>query len=286
MLDPKIILDYALQYGRVLVDIGIVSVLVYQVYRRISHTRAIPVLSGVGMLLLLSYAARIMRLDTLSVLFDWISAYLIIAVIVVLQPELRRLFYQLGQTNWYKTFVATQQVNVEEILNATVTMAEEKIGALMVLVNKNNLSQLVEGGIPIEGELTRELLISIFYEGNPLHDGAVLIEGEKIISAANYLPLSNSNQLKRTAGARHRSGLGISEESDALVIIVSEEKGKISVCYSGTMQENINPVQLKSLLSAFNTNRLDEEWDLLFTKGSRKDLPETPKKKNTKKVPK
>ncbi|RME92581.1 MAG: TIGR00159 family protein, partial [Candidatus Hydrogenedentota bacterium] len=283
LMDWDLLAQYFSSYGRNIADILIVAFLIYQVYRRISHTRAVPVIIGFFLLFAMSYIARLLHLDTLRTVFDVISGYLVIALIVVLQQELRRFFYQLGQTKWYRAFVATQQVNVEEILSASTQMAEEKIGALIVLVNKQSLAQLVDGGIELDAILTRELLVSIFYEGNPLHDGAVIIEGERIVSAANYLPLSNSSQLKRTMGARHRSGLGISEESDAFVIIVSEEKGRISVCFLGNLKENINAVELKSLLGAFNANRLEEEWKLLFEKDiSSASDPSGLKKKNRK----
>lgn len=262
--------EYLATYVKDGVDVLLVTFLIYQAYRLLNHTRAIPVVVGLFFLLGVSLFARFFELETLAWLFENLSNYLVIGAIVILHPELRRMFSRIGQTHWYKSFVPTQQIPVEEIHQATMQMAEDKIGALMVLVQKIGLKQLTEGGIPLEARLGREILVSIFYNGNPLHDGAVIIEGGQVSSAATYLPLSTSSQLKRTHGARHRSGLGISEESDALAIMVSEEKGRVSVAYLGRLRENIDSIQLKSILMAFNANRMSEEWESLFAAKKKK----------------
>ena len=245
-------------------DILLVSIFTYQAYRLLRHSRATPVLIGMAILFTISLISRLLQLETITWLFESVSSYILITVIVILQPELRRMFYQIGQARWYRLLFQAQEVPVDEILQASHQMAEEKTGALLVLVNQIGLRHISEGGIILQSKVTRELLLSIFFGKNPLHDGAVIIEGGQIISAATYLPLSSSTALKKTHGARHRAGLGISEESDALSIIVSEEKGKISLCYMGDLQENIDTIKLKSLLTAFNNDRLDEEWKNFF----------------------
>ncbi len=246
--------------GRAWVDIALVAFLLYQVYRLVAQSRAVPILIGLLLFILLSPVSRFLRLETLGYIFEIFSNFLVIAVIVTLQPELRRMFYQLGQAGWVRSFMTGYQIPVEEISTAVQTFAEQKTGALLVLVNKTGLKQLSESGIPLHARLSRELLLAIFYEKNPLHDGAVIIEGMTVASAATYLPLSSSTQLKRTHGARHRAGLGITEESDALSIIVSETTGHISCCFLGEMRENVDVNTLKSFLTAFNGNRLNEEW--------------------------
>lgn len=262
-----------LQFGiKDMFDILIVTILIYQVYRLLSRTRAIPVLIGLTLIFVLSIISRFFALHTVGWLFDVLSNFLIIAMIVALQPELRRLFYNLGQIGWIRSLVSVNQLPVDDILSAVTQMGEDKTGALLVIVNKIGLRQLVEGGIVLQAKISRELLMSIFFEKNPLHDGAVIIQGGNIVSAACYLPLSSSDQLKRTHGARHRAGLGISEESDALSIIVSEEKGWISVAFMGELREKLDGQALKNLLYAFNANRLEDEWENLFQvyKGGKK----------------
>jgi diadenylate cyclase len=247
-----------------LIDILLVAFFTYQVYKLLRHTRATPVLIGMVILFTVSLISRLVQLETVTWLFESVSSYILIAVIVILQPELRRIFYRLGQTKWYRMLFQTQEIPVDEILQASLQMAEEKTGALMILVNRIGLRHISEAGIVLQARVSRELLLSIFYMENPLHDGAVLIEGGQILSAATYLPLSNSSKLKKTHGARHRAGLGISEDSDALALVVSEEKGKVNVCYMGDIQEALDPIKLKSLLTAFNNDRLSEEWNTLF----------------------
>jgi len=245
-------------------DIISVAFLLYQIYKLFFHTRIAPVAIGLGFILFTSLISHVFQLTTLNWLFDIISNYIIIALIVVLQPELRRVFYKMGDVKWYKDIIPNFEFSVEEIVQATIEMAENKTGALIVLVNNVGLDNLTEGAIPLNAKITKELILSVFFEKNPLHDGALVFEKGLITAAACYLPLSTSKQLKKTHGSRHRAGLGISEESDALSIIVSEEKGKISVCYAGEMQERINSVILKSLLTAYNNKKLEDEWDVLF----------------------
>lgn len=260
-----------LQFGiKDIFDIVIVSILIYQVYSLLSRTRAVPVLIGLVFIILLSIISRFFDLNTVGWLFDVFSNFFLIAMIVALQPELRRLFYNLGQVGWVRSLVSVNQLPVDDLLESLLQMSEKKTGALIVIVNKIGLKQLTEGGISLSANMSRELLGSIFYGQNPLHDGAVIIQGSSILSAASYLPLSSSSQLKRTHGARHRAGLGISEESDALSLIVSEETGSISVAYFGELREKLDSQTLKTLLYSFNSNRLSEEWDQLFTTSKRR----------------
>lgn len=248
---------------RDLLDIILVALVVYYGYRLVRQSRAVPILGGVALFLALTFLSHRAQLETLSWLFDSISAYFVIGILVVLQPELRRLFYQIGQARWYRTLIQVQQVPVDEIANACKQMSETRCGALMAIVNKVGLRQYSESGVQIGGRVTRELLSAIFYGKNPLHDGAVVIEGQNIISAACYLPMSTSAEIKRSFGARHRAALGLSEDSDALLIIVSETNGKISLAFLGEMKENIDQARLRKILIAFNQNTLSEEWKQL-----------------------
>ncbi len=241
-------------------DIVIVAFFLYQIYRLIARSRALPVIWGLVIVLLLIPLANILQLRTLNWIFDIVADFIVIAVIVSLQPELRRMFYRLGQMNWYRAMVPVQAVPTDEIHQAVTLLMQEKTGALIVLVNRIGLRQIMESGIMLRAQVSRELISSVFYGKNPLHDGALLIEGNMALAAACYLPMSSSSQLKKTHGARHRAGLGISEESDAFVIVVSEENAEISVAFQGELIEKLEPQDLKRLLTIFNSNKLEAEW--------------------------
>lgn len=245
---------------RDILDIFLVTLVIYYGYRLVRQSRAVPILGGVALFLALTFLSHRGQLETLSWLFDSISAYFVIAILVVLQPELRRLFYQIGQARWYRTLIQVQQVPVDEIVTAIKQMSDVKCGAIMAIVNKVGLKQYSESGVQITGRISREFLVSIFYGKNPLHDGAVVIEGQNIVAAACYLPMSTSAEVKRSYGARHRAALGISEDSDALVLVVSETNGKVSLAFLGEMKENIDQARLRKILIAFNQNNLVEEW--------------------------
>lgn len=243
-----------------IVDIVLVTLVIYYGYRLVRQSRAVPILGGVALFLALTFLSHRGQLETLSWLFDSISAYFVIAILVVLQPELRRLFYQIGQARWYRTLIQVQQVPVDEIVTAVKQMSDAKCGAIMAIVNKVGLKQYSESGVQITGRISREFLVSIFFGKNPLHDGAVVIEGQNVVAAACYLPMSTSAEVKRSYGARHRAALGISEDSDAFVVVVSETNGKVSLAFLGEMKENVDQARLRKLLIAFNQNNLVEEW--------------------------
>jgi diadenylate cyclase len=244
-------------------DIVLVALVVYYGYRLVRQSRAVPILGGVALFLVLTFVSHRSQLETLSWLFDSISGYFVIGILVVLQPELRRLFYQIGQARWYRTFIQVQQIPVDEITAACKQMSDIKCGALMAIVNKVGLKQYSESGVQVGARISRELLAAIFYGKNPLHDGAVVIEGQNILAAACYLPMSTSREVKRSYGARHRAALGLSEDSDGLIIVVSETTGKISLALLGEMKENIDQARLRKILIAFNQNNLVEEWRTL-----------------------
>ncbi|MCS6972646.1 MAG: diadenylate cyclase CdaA [Leptospiraceae bacterium] len=248
---------------RDLLDIFLVTLVLYYSYRLLRQSRALPILGGVVLFLALSIFSHRAQLEALGWLFDVISPYFVIGILVILQPELRRLFYHIGQARWYRTFIPVQQVPVDEITQACRQLSETKTGALIAIANKVGLRQYAESGVPVSGRISRELLLAIFYGKNPLHDGAVIIEGQNILAAACYLPLSTSSTIKRSHGARHRAGVGLSEDSDALVIIVSETSGKIALAFLGELRENVDPARLRKVLVAFNQNRLAEEFKTL-----------------------
>jgi diadenylate cyclase len=209
-------------------------------------------------------------MDTILWMSSNILQFAVIAIIVVLQPELRKaletlgksniiggLFYFVSQSDYMMTI---SEKSIDEIARACYLMGEERTGALIVIENKESLSRVDESGIKVDAEITSQLLLNIFKKNTPLHDGAVTIRHNRISCATCYLPLTSSMSLSKEFGTRHRAGLGISEESDAVVIIVSEETGKISVARDGELERNLSETSLKRLLMhAFGENNEQTE---------------------------
>ena len=251
---------------RTFIDMGFIFILIYVSYKFLKNTRAIPVIVGLLILMLISAIAKKTNMATLVWAFESLSGYFIIAFLVALQPEIRKVLYRLGEVGWVPTFFRAHSMNVDEIIDAISQMKEDKTGALIVFTNSISLAQHIEGGVELHARISKELLLSIFYGENPLHDGAVIIQNNRILLAATYLPMSNSSQLKRTHGARHRAGLGISEETDSFVIIVSEQRRKVSVAFLGILLENIDFIELKNILTIFSNGTLKEKWTDLSSK--------------------
>ncbi len=249
--------------GSAVIDILFITAIAYVVYRLIKNTRAIPVLSGFLLVFFVFVVAQWLNLETLEWLFEKTSSYVIIAILLILQPELRKMFYRMGVLRWMPKTPNIDSDRLIIIEEAVQYFQAHKIGALLVLTNTEEVYEIIEMGIKLRAKLSVELLISIFYPGNPLHDGAVCIDNEGIVSAANFLPLSNSILLSSTHGSRHRAGLGVSEEADVLVIIVSEETGTLSLAYSGKLRLRVSPKLLHSTLNHFHEHTLKERWATL-----------------------
>ena len=218
-----------------LLDIGLVAFFFYQLLFLLSRTRALQLLLGVILLILADVLAKYLELSTLSWLIKNISTYLVIGMIVLMQPELRRLAAGLEKKAVFRWLYPSQSVPVDHVLSAVRNMANKRVGSIIVILRNLRPMAIIERAVELNAKISSELIENIFWKKAPLHDGALVIEGQKIIAASCYLPLSNSPKLKKTHGARHRAALGISEESDALVIVTSEETGRISVLRDGNI---------------------------------------------------
>ena len=251
-------------------EIIIIAVLLYYMMRWMHNTRAWSLMKGLVVILVFIIIANVFHMDTILWLSSNILQFAVIALIVVLQPELRKaletlgksniiggLFYFVQQSNYMMTL---SEKSIDEIARACYLMGEERTGALIVIENQESLSRVDESGIKVDAEITSQLLLNIFKKNTPLHDGAVTVRHNRISCATCYLPLTSSMSLSKEFGTRHRAGLGISEESDAIVIIVSEETGRISVARDGQLERNLSETSLKRLLMhAFGEN--NEEAD-------------------------
>lgn len=248
-----------LKVGDIL-EILIITMIIYYFLRWIKTTNAWSVLKGLLILFMCWLVAYIFDLHAIQWIFVNAVGVGITALIILFQPELRRVLEQLGRRDIVPSFfggAVDQEVlapeDIEEIVHAVYHMAKEKTGALIVIERQINIQDRIKTGIIIDANICSGLLISIFEEGRPLHDGAVIIRGRKLVAATCYLPLSSNMQLSKEVGTRHRAAVGISEETDSLTVIVSEERGKVSIAKNGELIRGIDGERLRKELYALRT---------------------------------
>jgi len=238
-------------YFRNVIDILIVAYLFYWSYNFLLNTRAIQLLKGVIVIFIVAVISGLLHLETLSWLIKNITSYLVITVIILFQPELRRLITRFGQKNWLVNDSIKESFQLDELVNAVFAMAAENVGSLIVIERNTGLKSYVESGVVLDSGISEELIRTIFFPLTPLHDGALIMQEGRIAGAACYLPLSDSKQLQKHHGARHGAGLGIAEETDALVIVTSEERGEVSLMVNGKLMSGINNSDLKNMILFF-----------------------------------
>ncbi|MDH5654787.1 MAG: diadenylate cyclase CdaA [Spirochaetia bacterium] len=233
----------------IFLDLFIVSYFLYRIYILLNRTRAMQLIVGFGLILVIDIISRQFHLATVAWIIQNVSSYLVIGLIVLMQPELRRLFSEIGRMPIFQWISPTGSISINEICDAVRNMAQKKVGSLIVILREIRPHHIIDHAVKVDSAISSELLETIFFKDSPLHDGAVLIEGNRIVAASCYLPLSNSRILKKTHGARHRAGMGISEDTDAVVVVTSEETGSINVIVNGQLQNDISPLKLPLLLA-------------------------------------
>lgn len=237
-------------------DILIIAILMYQVLKRLMRTRANSVIRGVAFVLIITWLSEILQFNTLNWILQQVISIGILSLIIVFQPEVRRALEQIGRQRWSgKTFLhlndsaQTTEKKIDELVTACVRLARRKVGALIVMERSTGLQDVIESGTMLDAEISAPLLENIFEPNTPLHDGAVVIRGDRIVAAACILQLSADSGISRDLGTRHRAALGISETADSLSLIVSEETGIISVARDGKLTRYLDENSLKALLS-------------------------------------
>jgi diadenylate cyclase len=242
-----------------LLDIALVATAIYYLLALAKGTRAMQLLKGLAILLVVMKSAQWLGMDTLYWFISQALFASAVVLVILFQPELRAALDQLGRSHLellgfkpHTALSATQTHTVEEITRAVEILASQKIGALIVIERMTGLDDVAATGTPLGAQISAELLGAIFHPGNPLHDGGCLVRNEKIVAAACILPLSGNDALPRTVGTRHRAALGLSESTDALIVVVSEETGNVSIAREGTMTSILQPRlvanELKSIL--------------------------------------
>jgi diadenylate cyclase len=237
---------------RMLVDIGLVWYVLYKLIMLIRGTKAIQLLKGIVVIFVVRVISFLMDLPTLFWITEQIIKWGFLVIIILFQPELRRALEQIGRGNLFSRNTKSEQEKfdklVTDIVHAAGYMAKRRIGALITIERETGIGEYIETGIPINGKLTHQLLTNIFTPNTPLHDGAVIIKGDEVVAAACYLPLSESPFISKELGTRHRAAMGISEVTDALTIVVSEETGGISGTKNGELKRDMSQDDLREFL--------------------------------------
>jgi diadenylate cyclase len=244
---------------RDVLDVALVSVILYRLLLMVKGTKAAQMLLGLLLLLVASIISRFVNLYTLDWLLQGFWAYIVIALIIIFQPEIRRALAKMGETGFLKAFTSAEELRgLEEVVRAAVSLADRKIGALIVIERETDLSDFVELGTPLDARVSRELLMSVFHPSSPIHDGAVVIKGNRAVAAGCFLPIAFSPALQGSLGTRHRAALGLVEETDAVVVIVSEETGSIALAKEGTLETRLDMGTLRDILTDIFTTKKRE----------------------------
>jgi len=240
-----------------LVDILVVSVLAYEVLKLIRGTRAVQMALGGGLIVGLFYVSRWGHLETVNWLIRNMVGYIVFAGIVLFQSDIRRALAHFGRTPFFRYFAKPESAeeSIEDLIVAASVLSAQRIGAIIALERQIGLRNYIEGGIPLDAVLTYDLLLSIFQPSSPLHDGAVIVQDDRVAAAACFLPLTVNPRLSRDLGSRHRAAIGLTEENDSIAIVVSEETGNISVVADGQIERGVGTDVLRARLRALMLQR-------------------------------
>lgn len=232
------------------IDILLVSVIFYRLLLIIKGTKAAQMLTGLAFLFLALILSKYLGLYTMDWIIQSLWAQIVLAIIILFQPEIRKTLAQMGEARFLPTLTTAEELrSLEEIVKGTVALANRKIGALIVIEKETDLKDFTEMGTQLDAKVSRELLLSIFHPTSPIHDGAIIIRGNRVIAAGCFLPLTLSYEVSKAFGTRHRAGIGLTEETDAVVIVVSEETGGITTATGGKLQKNVDITALRDFLN-------------------------------------
>ncbi len=246
-----------------LLDVTIVAVVIYEILKLVRGTRAVQMGLGAGFLVVLFYLSRLGHLETVNWLVRNVVGYVVFALIVLFQADIRRALAHFGRTpllNYFSRPERTDEI-IEEIAVAASMLAAQRTGAIIAIERDIGLRNYIEGGIPLDATVTYDLLVTIFRPGTPLHDGAVIVQGDRIAAAACFLPLTVTTSVSKDFGTRHRAAIGLTEETDAVAIIVSEETGRISLALEGRIDSGLTDTVLRTRLRELLVGRTPRQAD-------------------------
>ena len=234
------------------IDVLIVSFIVYQLLKLMKGTRSAQIIFGLLSLAVVAFVSYWFQLEALSWMFSNLATFGIIFLIIVFQPELRSILAQFGQQRLFRRlFTVEQRRSIGEISRAASRLAELRYGGLIVIERQTGLRNYAESGKELDAELSMEMLVTLFTPYTPLHDGAVIVSGDHIVAAACSLPLTNNQRYSKLYGMRHKAAIGVSELSDAVVVVVSEETSRISIAYNGILDSDIGKTEFKDKLTSY-----------------------------------
>jgi diadenylate cyclase len=235
------------------VEVGIIFMFVYAFLRLMEGTRGAGILKGLGFLmailaLVTIFLSRTLEMENLNWVLTRLAPVVLVPLFILFQPEIRRGLIRLGQNPLFRVFFRPYRGFTEELVRATFSLARDRVGGLIAIEREVGLRSYVEGGVRLDAEVSAELIKTIFWPGTPLHDGAVVIRQQRVVAAGCLFPLTDGPQFSRELGTRHRAGIGITEESDAAAVIVSEQTGQVSLAVGGTLQRDLDERSLRRAL--------------------------------------
>ncbi len=253
--------DFVSENWRSAIEIGILWLIIYNGYLYFRGTRGAKVLTGLALgLLTLLLVSQLLRLEVILWLIRSITAFMAVALVVIFQPELRRALAALGSHHFFSATPQNRET-IEVITDIVFDLSNRQFGALIAFEREINIGSFAESGVTIDCELSPELVVTIFQPKTPLHDGGLILRNDRILAAACIFPVSQREDLDRNLGLRHRAALGLSEESDAVTIVVSEETGIVSICHRGKIERNFDPESFKLRLGELFLQEHDENSD-------------------------
>lgn len=252
---------------RDLLDIAIVSILIYEVFKLVRGTRTAQMMVGVGLIVGLLFLSQVAQLETVNWLIRNMVGYIVFAAIVLFQSDIRRALAHFGRAPFFRLLAKSQAVDesVEEIAVAASMLAKDSVGAIIAIEREIGLRNYIEGGIPLDARVTYDLLVTIFQPTTPLHDGAVIIQEGRVAAAACFLPLTVNPRLSRELGSRHRAAIGLTEENDAIAVVISEETGLISLVLEGRIERDLSEEDLRLRLRRLMTYRRSTPRDRWYS---------------------
>ncbi len=240
-------MEELLNIGKLVLEILLMWLIIYYILLFIRGTRAVQVLKGVVILLILFFLTQLLRLETINQVLKWLFGFGAIAFLIIFQPELRRGLAHLGQNPLFALRLKRERL-IDEIVKSCLFLSRRKIGGLIAIEREMRLAAYTEDSIMLDSEVSTELINTIFLPSSPLHDGAIVIQEERIAACSCLLPLSRNPGLSKTLGTRHRAALGLAEETDAVVVVISEETGAISIAISGKLTRDMDEAGLRKVL--------------------------------------
>jgi diadenylate cyclase len=245
---------------RPILDVALLAFLLFKGYELLAKTQALQLIKGAGLVILIYGIAFLFKLSTLLWVLNILAPGMFIAVAIVFQPELRKIFMRLGQGDFFRPDAKPNLGQLEAVVNAAEILSQRRRGMLVVFPRKTNIRNIIETGTRINAEISSSLIIAIFQFDGPLHDGAMVIQNSRIVAASCVLPLSEQQEIRGSFGTRHRASLGMSEQSDAVVLVVSEETGALSLAFDSRLFYDLSTIEI--------TRKLNE----LLDRGSRKTV--------------